>query len=131
MSKHPIPPSARSQRIGGTPLRLPFDTNSNKGGWAEWIFRHRIGLLITVVIYLCLAILFVSYRIVILPKPVASIEIEFEPERIEQLKEMIEKQQNEKMEKRDMGRMEKKVYREKSKVNETRSDSKNRDASEM
>lgn len=83
--KNPIPPSAREKRIGAERMKLPFDKRKQGGGWAAWVFRHRIGLMVTTVIYLSAAILFLTYKIVILPVPAATIMMEFEPE--EQLME--------------------------------------------
>lgn len=45
-------------------LRLPFE-NTTRGDWAEWVYAHRIGLLVTLIIYLVAAIAFLSYRIVL------------------------------------------------------------------
>lgn len=44
-------------------LRLPFDNRREDAG--EWVFDHRAGLCITVIVYLVLAIVFVSSRIII------------------------------------------------------------------
>lgn len=81
-------------------IRLPFENNT-RGDWAEWVYAHRIGLLVTLVIYLVAAISFLSYRIVLTSPEMGSstiltelldpqqIEPEVEPEKktIEQLQE--------------------------------------------
>lgn len=67
------------RRVKDVGARLPFDSNKRNGGWAEWIYGHRVGLLVTLVIYLVAIISFLSYRIVI-SKPEAhlsSIIIDF------------------------------------------------------
>lgn len=79
--KHPIPPSARDQRLGSKPMRLPFDPKRKAhGGWAGWVFRHRVGLLVTVVIHLSAVILFMTYRIVVRPAPESFVEVVFAQE---------------------------------------------------
>lgn len=59
-----------------TQMRLPFDKH-RRMDWTEWIYRHRVGLLVTVLIYLIGAILFISYRIVLNTplQPVTYIEL--------------------------------------------------------
>lgn len=81
-------------------LRLPFE-NTTRGDWSEWIYAHRVGLLVTLVIYLVAAIAFLSYRIVLTspemgsstiltelldPEPIKP-EIEPEKKTVEQLQE--------------------------------------------
>ena len=52
-----VPPKRRK------PLRLPFDGRSqDAGGWA---YDHRIGLSVTIIVYLLLGIAFISSKIVI------------------------------------------------------------------
>ena len=81
--KHPIPPSAREKRIGSNPMRLPFDPKRKAGGgWSAWVYRHRVGLLVTVVVYLSAAILFLTYRIVVRPAPEAYIEVQLAQEQL-------------------------------------------------
>lgn len=91
--KHPIPPTAREKRIGAQRMKLPFDSNRSKGGWAAWVYHHRIGLLVTTVIYLSAAILFVTYKIVILPAPTPIISMEFDQEK--PIEEQVQQQQQE------------------------------------
>lgn len=121
--KHPIPPSAREQRIGGKPMRLPFERRRKRGGWADWLYRHRIGVMVTVVIYLSLAILFMTYRIIIEPAPLASIEIEFTPEQIDEIEKIIEQQQLiEQMQQANAGKMQNKASDENSKSSQASRD---------
>lgn len=62
-SKTPMPPTTGRQRP--EMIRLPFDNRRNKRDLSEWIYHHRVGLLVTVVLYLIAAIMFLSYKIVI------------------------------------------------------------------
>lgn len=48
------------------PIKLPFQ-GSRKMDPGEWIYIHRAGLLVTVVVYLSIAILFISYKIMLKP----------------------------------------------------------------
>lgn len=50
-------------------FNLPFDNRRRKGDIGAWVFQHRVGLLVTIVIYLIASILFVSYRIVVYENP--------------------------------------------------------------
>ena len=56
-------------------MRLPFEKR-RKGDWSVWIYQHRVGLMVTVVIYLVAAILFMSYRIILNPDANYSMMIE-------------------------------------------------------
>lgn len=78
--KHPIPPSVRDKRHGSPKMRLPFDPKSKRNSPSAWIYRHRVGLLVTVVIYLSAIILFLSYRIIIKPSTSEMITMEFQEE---------------------------------------------------
>lgn len=63
-SSAPIPATLRSRR---KPLRLPFDgRKQDAGGWA---YDHRIGLCITLIVYLLLGIAFFSSKILMGRKP--------------------------------------------------------------
>lgn len=70
-------PSQNPQKTQGRSLKLPFDKRK-KGDFSTWIYRHRVGLLVTVIIYISAAILFISYKIVIQPSSQGMIEVEFE-----------------------------------------------------
>lgn len=112
--KHPIPPTAREKRIGATRMKLPFDSNRKRnGGWAGWIFHHRIGLLVTTVIYLSFAIMFVTYKIIILPTPSPTISMEFEKE------DIIEQQKPEEEQKKEIEQLD---YNASAKVQNRASD---------
>lgn len=67
-------------------------------GAGEWIYRHRVGLLATVVVYLVIMIAFVTYKIMIKPVPVAQMSIEFVPEEVEKPKEEVKQDQIEQLE---------------------------------
>ncbi|MBQ2993292.1 MAG: energy transducer TonB [Alistipes sp.] len=53
---------ARAVRPRRRPLRLPFDGRSQDAG--SWAYDHRVGLCVTLIIYLLVAIGFVSSKIV-------------------------------------------------------------------
>lgn len=53
---------ARSARPRRRPLRLPFDGRNQDAG--SWAYDHRVGLCVTLIIYLLVAIGFVSSKIV-------------------------------------------------------------------
>lgn len=75
-NKHrPQPPRRPS---GGRPDRivLPFDNRRRREGAGEWIYRHRVGLLVTVVLYLIAAILLVSYQIVVHENPTTTMYVD-------------------------------------------------------
>ena len=57
MSNRPTDSSRRP------PIRLPFDDRKEDAG--AWAFDHRVGLCITLIVYLVLAIAFVTSRIII------------------------------------------------------------------
>lgn len=120
--KNPIPPSARDQRLGGKPMRLPFERRRRKGGWADWIYRHRIGVMVTVVIYLSLAILFLTYRIIIEPAPLPSIEVEFTPEQMQKIEQVLEQQQQIEQMQAMSGKMQNKTSDENSKSSQSSRD---------
>ncbi|MFI3299765.1 MAG: energy transducer TonB [Rikenellaceae bacterium] len=113
------------------PLRLPFDSRRDKrGDWASWIYRHRIGLLVTVVVYLSLAIMFVTYKIVVQQVPVQSVEIEFQE--MELIEEVVEQEDEiQQIEDYYGGRVDNRISNADSKFNETLRDSKNSNASEI
>lgn len=112
-------------------MRLPFQPRQRRGGWATWIYRHRVGLLITVVIYLSLGILFVSYKIVILPTPVPTMEVEIAPEVEQQIKEIIEQKKIEQMQQADLKSMQNKISDENSEFDATLRDNKSTDAEDI
>lgn len=112
-------------------MRLPFQPRRKKGDWAAWIYQHRVGLLVTVVIYLSLTILFVSYKIVILPKPVPSIEIEIAPAEIEKIQELIEQRKIEQMQQSDLSPVKNRISDDNSKLDETLRDDKSTAADDI
>ncbi len=62
-------------------LRLPFE--KRRSDWGAWAYDHKAGIFVTVIVYLLLAIAFVSARIVIrkeLPPQGFLIELEAVPE---------------------------------------------------
>lgn len=113
-------------------LKLPFDSSLKWENWALWMDRHKVGLLVTIVVYLSLAILFMTYRIVVLPSQPPKIEIEFTPEQLQEMVEQLQEKEIEQME--DMGPMENvqnKISDANSKFDASLRDSKNSDASEI
>lgn len=67
----PITAGRRPDRIP-----LPFDNRRRRGDAGDWVYRHRVGLLVTVVLYLIGAILFVSYKIVIHENPTTTMYVD-------------------------------------------------------
>ncbi len=57
-------------------MALPFDPRRRRTDAGEWVYRHRVGLLVTVVLYLIAAILFVSYKIIVLENPTTTMYID-------------------------------------------------------
>lgn len=113
-------------------MRLPFD-KKKKGDISSWIYRHRVGVLVTVVIYLSAAILFLSYRIVIKPAIQSPIEIEF-AEEIPPIPILEQEQQPKEIEKIEMEAYEKMLNRSSdanSKLNSELRDNKRSNASEI
>lgn len=58
-----------SDNVRYKPLRLPFQSNG-KVDPGEWIYVHRVGLLVTIMLYLVAAIIFMSYKIMLSPAQV-------------------------------------------------------------
>lgn len=130
--KHPISPSARDERVGSKPMHLPFDPKRKAGGgWSGWVFRHRVGLLVTVVIYLSAAILFLTYQIVVRPASESYIEVEFAQE--EQTPEERKIEEQKKVEQIDMSdqRMRNRVSDANSQLDATLRDSRRSNAKDV
>lgn len=72
-------------------IRLPFG-EKRKIGSGEWIYRHRVGLLATIAVYLMIMIAFVTYKILIKPIPVAKMQIELVPNEIVKPPEEVKKE---------------------------------------
>lgn len=121
----------RGKGNGGERMRLPFEPRKNRGDWSDWVYRHRIGLLITLVIYLTLAIMFVSYQIVVKPVVPTSVQVELEEE--ETTEEITEEElkEIEKMEQMMGEAVRNKVSNDDSKFDESLRDSKNSNANEI
>ena len=62
MTFQPTDKPQRRQRI-----KLPFDNRKSDAG--EWAFDHRAGLCITLIVYLVIAIAFVTSKIVVNSRP--------------------------------------------------------------
>lgn len=91
MSNRPTDSSRRP------PIRLPFDDRKEDAG--AWAFDHRVGLCITLIVYLLLAIAFVTSRIIIeKPAHMQGLVIDIEMlDRLAQQKEALERQIEERM----------------------------------
>lgn len=73
----PCPPPGKNSRNGNRQrISLPFENRRRKGDAGEWVYRHRVGLLVTVVLYLIAAIMFVSYKIVINGNPASTMYVD-------------------------------------------------------
>lgn len=85
-SPQEMPPSmalgVRKPSQPGAPIPLPFGKR-RKMGLGEWIYRHRVGLLVTVIFHLSLTIIFLTYQIIIRPVAARSLEIDMVNENIE------------------------------------------------
>lgn len=129
-SRKPMSGGGANAKNGG--VKLPFDASKRLENWAVWMDRHKVGLLVTIVVYLSLAILFVTYRIVVLPAQPPKIDIEFTPEQLQELVEQLEQQQVEQLEEMSpMENMQNRVSDANSNLDASLRDSKNSDASEI
>lgn len=63
-------------------MKLPFE-GRKKMGAGEWIYRHRVGFLVTVIFHMSAAILFLTYQIIIKPVDTPSIAIEMVDEQFQ------------------------------------------------
>ncbi|MEG1371824.1 MAG: energy transducer TonB [Mucinivorans sp.] len=129
--KHPIPPSSNDQRLGTNKMRLPFEPRSRRSSASAWIYRHRVGLLVTVVIYLSIIILFLSYRIIIAPPAQQPIAMEFEDEKPPEPIPQVQQQEVEQIEMPVGQDMRNRVSDANSKLDASVRDSKSTNASEI
>ncbi len=60
-------PSSSPNKSNKPRLRLPFEERKTDIG--EWAYNHRVGLCVTLIVYLVVAIVFVSSKIVVGTKP--------------------------------------------------------------
>lgn len=72
-------------------IRLPFGQR-RKTDPVNWIYKHRVGLLTTIMIHLFIIVLFLTYQIIIHPVPVDDVRIEIPDEELEQLLKPQEEQ---------------------------------------
>lgn len=83
----PVPPPPRRPAPDPNRIPLPFEQARRRSDAGEWVYRHRVGLLVTVVLYLIAAILFVSYKIVVFENPTTTMYVDLvDPEEPEQPK---------------------------------------------
>ncbi|WP_274956908.1 energy transducer TonB family protein [Millionella massiliensis] len=81
----PVPPPPRRPAPDPNRIPLPFEQARRRSDVGEWVYRHRVGLLVTVVLYLIAAILFVSYKIVVFENPTTTMYVDLvDPEEPEQ-----------------------------------------------
>ena len=81
----PVPPPPRRPAPDPNRIPLPFEQARRRSDAGEWVYRHRVGLLVTVVLYLIAAILFVSYKIVVFENPTTTMYVDLvDPEEPEQ-----------------------------------------------
>lgn len=75
-TKPPVSPPRKP--VGARPERivLPFENRKRRRDAGDWVYRHRVGLLVTVVLYLIAAILFVSYKIVVYENPTTTMYVD-------------------------------------------------------
>ena len=72
----PVPPPPRRPAPDPNRIPLPFEQARRRSDVGEWVYRHRVGLLVTVVLYLIAAILFVSYKIVVFENPTTTMYVD-------------------------------------------------------
>lgn len=98
--------SVRPRRVPPAPGRpgaerprrivLPFEDRKKRSDAGDWVYRHRVGLLVTVVLYLIAAILFVSYKIVVYENPTTTMYVDLvnpeepEPPKLEEKPKPVE-----------------------------------------
>lgn len=131
MNKQPQPTTQQPKAQTSKHLRLPFEPRKSGGGWAVWLYRHRIGMMVTIVVYLSLSILFMTYRIILEPAQMPSIEIEFSPEEIRQIEQIVEQQKEIEQMQAKSGKMQNKISDENSKFNSSLRDHKNTNSKEI
>jgi len=94
-------PSKRPVRNNPDYIRLPFG-QKRKEDPVNWVYKHRIGILTTLIIHLVIIILFLTYQIIIHPVPINSASVEIPDEELEELlKPEEQKQEVEVLEKMD------------------------------
>lgn len=70
------PPPRKSGSERPDRIILPFEGRKKRSDAGDWVYRHRVGLLVTVVLYLIAAILFVSYKIVVYENPTTTMYVD-------------------------------------------------------
>ncbi len=58
-------PRGRNPRAGQRRPKLPLPFDNRKEDWGVWAYDHRVGLSITLIVYLVVAIAFVSAKIIV------------------------------------------------------------------
>ncbi len=75
------------------PLPLPYG-NKKKESMGDWVYKHRIGLMLTVLIHLSLIIMFLSYQIILRPVSAAqSVTIDMVNEQLLEEQQEIQQEQ--------------------------------------
>lgn len=106
------------------PLPLPF-AKRRKMGFGEWIFRHRVGLLVTVIFHLSLAIVFLTYQIIIRPVSAKMLEIDMVNEEFETPKEEDVPPEQRELQYIEDVKIENRISNESSKLDATLRDNRN------
>lgn len=116
-------------------IRLPFDSRRNKRDFSEWVYHHRVGLLVTVVLYLIAAIMFVSYKIVINDNIASTIYMTLvdpnEPDPVKQPEPQPTPQELERIEQAQMERVRNVASNDNAKLNATLKDDRGSKAREI
>lgn len=91
-NKQNLPPVRKVKADGRHPSRRPTQIpfpfmQRRKLSPAEWVYNHRVGLLSMVTVYLLLGVLILSYKIVVKPVPLPTIEIEIVQEQIDEMEQ--------------------------------------------
>ncbi len=78
-------------------MPLPYLGTQAKPSMGTWVYRHRMGLMVTIIVHLTLIIAFLTYQIILQPSPSKMVEIEIidEVEMVEQVVEEAPVEQEE------------------------------------
>ncbi len=114
----PLPP-APPQRQGvdrrpNGPMPLPYLGAQGKPSMGTWVYRHRMGLMVTIIVHLTLIIAFLTYQIILQPTASNMVEIEMIDE-VEMVEQMVEETPLE-QEELDMQNISNRISNENSKL---------------
>lgn len=123
------PATVRSLNRKADILPLPFSDSHRKISFAEWVYRHQVGLLVTVVVHLTLIIMFLTYQIMITPGNIQSVTIDMIDEQFE--KPQQEQREIEQLEAQQYEQVRNRVSNDNSKLNANLRDDRNSRTSDL